>query len=401
MKAAADLTQPLGRMRSIGLIAALVGGVGCAAGFFGDREHFYSAYLTAFLYGLSLSLGCLGIAMIHGMTSGAWGQMIRRIIESGYATLPLMALLFLPLLFSMNQIYEWADNEFVQQHPSVLKKAGYLNVDGFQWRAVAYFVIWLVLGWVLNLTSPNDEQDAESSRSLRRQQMSGLGFMAYGFTMTLAMVDWAMSLEPEWYSTMYGLIHIAGQGVCALSLSIVILSTLHTYRPWSRTVTPNRLNDLGNLLLAAVMFWAYCSFFQFLVIWSGNLPEENAWYVRRSTGGWQYLAIALMLLHFAVPFLLLLSKSIKRNPVTLARVAVLLFVMHYVDLYWIVVPGFERDESRQGLQLEWQSVPALLLVDGLWLWAFAGRLTYRIRLPIYDPELKERLNEPVIRTASA
>jgi len=401
MKVAAELTRPLGRMRSIGLIAALIGGLGSGAGFYWDREHFYAAYLTAFLYGLSLSLGCLGIAMIHGMTSGAWGQMIRRIVESAYATLPLMALLFLPLLLSVDHIYEWADDYFVQQHLSVLKKADYLNVVGYQGRAVAYFVIWLVLGWILNATSPNDEQGGETPRSLRRQQVSGLGFMAYGFTVTLAMVDWAMSLEPEWYSTMYGLIHIAGQGVCALSLAIVILSKLRSYRPWSRTVTSKRLNDLGSMLLAAVMFWAYCSFFQYLVIWSGNLPEENEWYVRRSTSGWQYLAIALMLLHFAVPFLLLLSKSIKRNPVTLGRVATLLLVMHYVDLYWIVVPGFERDESQHRLHLQWQSVPSLLLVSGLWLWAFAGRLAYRIRLPIDDPELKERVNEPIIRTASA
>lgn len=401
MKVASELTRPLGRLRSIALIAAVVGGLGSAAGFWWDREQFYSAYLTAFLYGLGLSLGCLGIAMIHGMTGGAWGQMIRRVVESGYATLPLLAVLFLPLLFSVDQIYEWADDDFVQRHATVLKKSAYLNVIGFQWRALVYFVIWLAIGWVLNSTSPNDEHEAETPRSLRRQQVSGLGFMAYGFTLTLAMVDWAMSLEPEWYSTMYALIHIVGQGVAAISFAIVIVVGMRAYRPWSRSVTPKRLNDIGNLLLAAVMFWAYCSFFQFLVIWSGNLPEENVWYLRRSTGGWQYLVMGLLLFHFAVPFLLLLSKSTKRDPIALNRVALLLLVMHYVDLYWIVVPGFSRDESQRGFTIHWQCVPSLLLVGGLWLWVFAGRLAYRIRLPIYDPELKEKLNEPIIRTASA
>jgi len=389
-----ELAAFLRRVSLTGLIVATIGGFVCVFGYVRLRDQFFPAYLTAFLYWLSLSLGCMGIAMIHGMTGGAWGRMIRRVLEAGYETLPLMAILFLPFWLDVGTIYEWADPEFVRHHASVAKKGGYLNVSGFQWRAIAYFGIWVLITWVLNRSSPNEERDSESLRARRLQKVSGLGFMFYGFTMSLAAVDWVMSLEPEWYSTMYGLINIAGQGVASLSFAVVIVFALRAFRPWSRIVTAGRLNDLGSLMLASVMFWAYCSYFQYLVIWSGNLPEENSWYVHRSRGGWEYLAISLILLHFSVPFFLLLSRPIKRNPLFLARVASLLLVMHYVDLYWIVTPGFQRESSSDHvLTFHWLHLATLVAIGGLWLCVFAWRLSIRLRLPIYDPELTEGMNE--------
>jgi len=402
MKPSPELLACLRRVSTVGLIVAAIGGLVCGFGFLRLREQFYPAYLTAFFYWLSLSLGCMGIAMIHGMTGGAWGQMIRRVVEAGYETLPLMALLFLPIWLDVASIYPWADPELVRHHESLVRKAAYLNVVGFQWRAIVYFGIWVLTTWVLNGSSPNEERDGDSRRSRRLQKLSGLGFMAYGFTLTLAAVDWAMSLEPTWYSTMYGLIHIAGQGVSGLSFAVVVVFSLGAFKPWSRIVTPVRLNDLGSLMLASVMFWTYCSFFQYLVIWSGNLPEENSWYVHRSRNGWQYLAITLILFHFSVPFFLLLSRPIKRDPLLLARVAALLLVMHFVDLYWMIVPGFQRESSSdQGLTFHWLSLITLATIGGLWLSVFAWRLSIRIRLPIYDPELKEGMNERSLQPATA
>jgi hypothetical protein len=385
-----DLIAQLRRLGRISLTVAGGGGVGCAIGYWQFRGQFDPAYLTAFVYWLGMSLGCLAIAMIHGMTGGGWGRTIRRVIEAGYETLPLMALLFVPVWLGATRIYPWTDPDFVQHHLALVRKSGYLNLEGFRLRAIAFFAIWIITTWAIGRLSPNSERDPDSDRSRRLQRVSGLGFIAFGFSFTLAAVDWMMSLEPLWYSTMYALIQIAGQAVSGLSFAVIVVTGLRMFKPWSRTVTPARLNDLGSMLLASVMFWAYCSFFQFLVVWSGNLPEENIWYLHRSQGGWQYLVFSLITLHFGIPFFLLLSRRLKRDPTSLARIAALLLVMRYVDLYWTIVPGFQQENTHdQGVTLPWFDLPALMLIGGLWLAVFSWRLSIRIRLPIHDPELTE------------
>jgi len=397
-----ELTSHLHRCRLVGLGLAVAGGAVCAYGWVFVPDRFYPAWLTAFFYWLGMTLGCLSMAMLHGLSGGAWGRAIRRVIEAGYQTLPLMILLFVPIWLDIARIYEWADPEFVGRHATVAAKAGYLNIGGFRIRAAIYFAIWLTTVWALNRSAPDGQPQLESPRSLRLQRHSGICFVTYGFTMTLAAVDWLMSLEPEWYSTMYGLIHIVGQGVAGLSCALVTVAALREFEPWSRIVTPERLNDLGNLLLAGVMFWAYCSFFQYLVIWSGNLPEENVWYLHRSQNGWQYLALALMGLHFAVPFLLLLSRHLKRHAIDLGRIAVLLLFMRYVDLYWLTVPGFQRDASgRPGLTFHWLDLAAMAAMGGAWLCVFSWRLSARAKLPLYDPEITEAIDERSGYTAVA
>ncbi len=402
MTPAPELDVRLRRLRLGGLVAAAAGGAACAAGWSISPERFYAAWLTAFFYWLGISLGCLAVAMLHGISGGAWGRAIRRILEAGYQTLPVLALAFVPLWLAVAQIYVWADPAVVGQHESLARKTAYLNVGGYQTRSIVYFAVWLGITWVLNRISPDDEPRLESPRSLSLQRRSGLCCVAYGVTMTLAAVDWGMSLEPEWYSTMYGLIHIAGQAVSGLAFALVVVAALGDCEPWSRIVTPQRLNDLGNLLLASVMFWAYCSFFQYLVIWSGNLPEENSWYVHRSQDGWQYLAMGLMMLHFAVPFLLLLSRYLKRQKADLARIAALLLVMRFADLYWLIVPGFQRDSAGlQGLSFHWLDVAALAAVGGAWLSIFAWRLPARVLIPMYDPVEMEGTDEQSSHAAVA
>jgi hypothetical protein len=394
MTPSSELVSALNRISRLAMITAGAAGAICAFGYVRLPERFYSAYLTAFVYWLGIALGCLVIALIHGLTGGAWGKTIRRVVEAGYETLPLLAVLFAPLWFGATFIYEWADLEFVRQNESLVRKAGYLNLVGFRSRSIVYFAIWIGITWALNRSSPNEERRADTPRSRRLQLASGLSLIAYGFTVTLAAVDWIMSLEPQWYSTMYGLIIIAGQAVSGLSFAVIVVAALGTFEPWSMIVTPTRLNDLGNLLLASVMFWAYCSFFQYLVIWSGNLPEENVWYVHRSQRGWPHVALGLMTLHFAVPFLLLLSRRLKRQTTSLWRIAALLLVMRYVDLYWLAVPGFQRGSTEsQGLTVYGLDLAALAAIGGAWLSVFAWRLSVRIRLPMYDPDLKEMVDE--------
>lgn len=399
---ALELAARLHRWSMIGLVLAAAGGTASVYGWIALPDRFYPAWLTAFFYWLGLSMGCLAVTLLHGMSGGAWGRAVRRVIEAGYQTVPLMALLFVPLWIGVGRIYEWADPEFVRQHEALARKAGYLNIGGFHLRAAIYFTIWIATTLVLNRSSPNNEPSLESPRNQRLQRFSGLGFVAYGFSITLAGVDWIMSLEPEWYSTMYGLIQIAGQAVSGLACALVVVMALRDFEPWSRIVRPKRLNDLGNLLLASVMFWAYCSFFQYLVIWAGNLPEENVWYVHRSRNGWQYLAMALMALHFVLPFLLLLSRHLKRHATDLGRIAALLLVMRYADLYWVIVPGFQRDAKGQpGLTFHWLDLAALAAIGGAWLSVFAWRLSVRVSLPMYDPEIMEAVDERSGQTAVA
>jgi hypothetical protein len=402
MTPAPELEMRLRRLRLGGPVAAVVGGVACAAGWSISPERFYAAWLMAFFYWVGISLGCLAVAMLHGISGGAWGRAIRRVLEAGYQTIPVLALAFVPLWLAVAQVYVWADPAVVRQHESLARKAAYLNVGGFQARSIVYFAVWLGITWVLGRVSPNDEPRLESPRSLSLQRRSGLCCVAYGVTMTLAAVDWGMSLEPEWYSTMYALIHIAGQAVSGLAFALVVVAALADCEPWSRIVTPQRLNDLGNLLLASVMFWAYCSFFQYLVIWSGNLPEENVWYVHRSRDGWQYLAMGLMALHFIVPFLLLLSRQLKRQKADLARIAALLLAMRYADLYWLIVPGFQRDSAGpRGLAFHWLDAAALAAIGGAWLAVFAWRLPARVQMPMFDPVETEGADEQSSHTAVA
>jgi hypothetical protein len=376
-----------------GLAIALAGGAACAYGYLNERERFYPAYLTACFFWLGMSLGSMGLAMLHGLTGGAWGLAIRRIIEAGYETLPLTALLFAPLYANVPDIYEWAKTGAIEHNEALARKAAYLNVDGLHTRALVCLGVWIAIIALLNASSPNDQPTGDTRRARRLQRTSGLGFIAYGLTLTVAAVDWVMSLEPEWYSTMYGVLYLAGQAVSGMSAALVAIFVLRRFAPWSLLVTAGRLNDLGNLLLAFVMFWAYVAFFQYLIIWSGNLPEENVWYLHRSVGGWQYLAAGLMALHFAAPFLLLLSRRMKRHGANLARIAVLLLVMRYVDLYWLIVPGFPHEESGpRGPMIHWLDLAAWAAIGGVWLAIFAWRLAARARLPIYDADLREAVD---------
>jgi hypothetical protein len=388
MTPAAELSGLLRRLGSLSLVAGTVGAVGCAYGYFQLRDDFYPAYLTAFMFWLGISLGCLSLTMLHGLTGGGWGLAIRRVVEAGYQTLPLVALLFAPLYLGVEHTYEWAEPGIMDRDALLARKEGYLNVDGFHARAIVCFGVWIVAGLALNWFSPDERSAGDSPRGRRLQCVSGLGFIAYAIALTVASVDWVMSLEPHWYSSMYGLLYLGGQAVAGLSMAIIVLVSLDRHEPWSRLVTPERLNDLGNLLMALVMFWAYTAFFQYLVIWSGNLPEENVWYLHRSQGGWQVLVTALMGLHFAVPFLLLLSRRVKRQGTSLRRVAMLLLVMRYADLYWLVVPGFQR-ESEPRVSFHWLDAAALAAIGGPWLAMFAWRLGARAKLPIYDPKPHE------------
>lgn len=366
---------------------ALIGGLGALAlgliGAFFAPQQFFRSYLIAYLFWCGIALGSLAILMLQHITGGAWGAVIRRVLESATRTLPLLALLFVPLVFGLSNLYEWAQPEHVAHDEILQHKAVYLNVPFFLVRAVLYFGAWLLLARFLNRWSLEQDSIPQERQGVRLEYLSRGGLLLYSLTVTFASIDWVMSLEPHWFSTIYGILFIGGQVLSAFAFVIPVLLLLADRPPMSEIVTPDRFQDLGKLLLAFIMLWAYFSFSQFLIIWAGNLPEETPWYINRLRGGWQWIGAAQIVLHFALPFAILLSRDLKRNARLLSLVAIGVVFMRFVDLYWLVTPAF----SPGVLSVHWLDIVTLVGVGGVWLAFFVNQLKERPLLPLQDPAL--------------
>jgi hypothetical protein len=272
----------------------------------------------------------------------------------------------------------------------VRMKSPYLNTELFIARALVYFVYWAATAWILtNWSYAQDEGRVGTTPAdmVRFRKVSAPGLLFLVLTVTFASVDWIMSLEPEWYSTIFGLLMVVGQGLSALSMSIVVLWIVGGGPQLADRLKPKHFHDLGKLLLAFVMLWAYLSFSQFLIIWSGNLPEEIPWYLKRMQGIWGFLSIALIVGHFFAPFLLLLSRHLKRHAALLWKVAAGILVMRLVDLIWLVEPAFEH----HGFPIHWMDVAIPIGMAGLWTFVFARNLASRNLLPVNDPYVKEAM----------
>jgi hypothetical protein len=357
----------------------------------GGVDQFFRSYLVGYIFWVGVTLGCLGLLMLQHLTGGAWGLSIRRVLEAGTRVLPLMLLLFLPIaIFGLSHLYEWMHINDITE-PAVkkilLKKQPYLNPLFFLIRAALYFAIWFGLMFLLNKWSAEQDRTAERQYSRKMQMISGPGIILFVLTVTFASVDWVMSLNPEWFSTIYGLLYVAGWVLSAFALVIAVMVYLATRKPLEGVIQAPHFHDMGKLLLAFVMLWAYFSFSQFLIIWSGNIPEETKWYLHRLRGGWGWVGIGLVILHFALPFVLLLSRDLKRNARRLASIALLIFLMRMVDIFWLVGPEFSREHFR----FSWMDLVAPLAFGGLWLAFFIWQLSLRPLLPFNDPNFEEAI----------
>jgi hypothetical protein len=357
----------------------------------GKREEtFFQTYLVAYIFWSGIALGCLGWLMIQYLGGATWGVVIRRLLESGSHTLILMLVLFVPIALGIDHIYEWADASAVSGSEVLSHKASYLNTGFFIVRALIYFIIWLTLLFYLRRWSHRLDETGDPAYIQYAQNLSAPGFVFYGLACTFAGIDWVMSLDPEWFSTIFGLIMIAGQGVSAMALIISICLLLSRWEPMSHVLQPKHFHDLGKLLLALVMVWAYFSFSQLLIIWSGNLPEEIPWFIERFKGNWRYIGIGLILLYFFLPFLLLLSRDLKRNSRRLVIVAWIIIVMRFADLLWMIVPEFEHDH-KVPVSGYLPYLFATIGIGGFWLGWFFWQLRQRALLPANDPQLEEAL----------
>jgi hypothetical protein len=384
MNPAPPLHSQLTRVQQGGLILGLIGLLLCLAGAFLAGEQFFQSYLFAYLFWVGLALGCVSILMLHHLIGGGWGFMVQRLLEAGAMTLPLMALLFIPLLFGLRDLYVWARPEVVANDLILQQRSPYMNVPFFLIRALLYFGIWSALAFLLNHWSREQDRTGNPVKTLRLRRVSMVGLLLYIVTASFAAIDWGMSIEPYWYSAIYGLLFIIGQALAAFAFVAIILALLARRTSLAGLVNPRHLKDFGNLLLVFVLLSAYFSFSQYLIIWAGNLPHEVTWYLARGTQGWEWVALFLVIFHFVMPFLILLPRRVKLSTTLLAVVAALLLFMRLVDVFWYILPTF-----YPAFQVHWLDLVAPLAIGGLWVASFAWRLKGRPLVPVEDPRLRE------------
>jgi hypothetical protein len=382
-----ELQEDLKQWRTRALIAGVAGTLLCAVGFFMNPFQFYRSYLWAYIFVVALAVGPLAWLMLQYVTGGAWGLVIRRACEAAARTIPLVALMFLPILIGIPNLYEWSHPNIVAADPILRHKQPYLNVPFFLIRAAVYLGGWAFLSWFFNRWSDREDRDGGTRAHGKMAALAGPGLLFWGFTVTFMAIDWVLSVDPKWFSTIFGLLFVAGQGLTSMAFLITLMVLLSFRKPMSDVLTPRHLHDLGKFLLALVMVWAYFSFSQFLIIWAGNLPEEIPWYLTRLNGGWQYVGLLLVVGHFALPFALLLSRDLKRNFKLLASIAVFILFMRLVDLYWLIAPDFRKDSFG----LSWMDFAAPLGLIGLWMAWFLTQLAKRPLMPVNDPNLMEAL----------
>lgn len=382
-----DLVFPaerLSRLQTLALIMGVVGLVLFVVGIFLYPGRFWHSALYAYLFWFGVSAGSLGLLMLHHMVSGGWGFLLRRQFEAAAKMLPLMAVFFaLITIPGLHALFEWTHADS-PHHGIIEKKAAYLNVPFFYIRAVIYFLIWFF--FASRLIRLGNTQDERSDLGvMNRLNLTGAwGLVVMVLTMTFAMVDWVMSLTPEWFSSIIGLLFSATHALSALALMLALFWYLNGGLPRLAAIPTKYYRDLGNLLLALVMLWAYLSFSQLLIIYSANIAEETLWYQNRQRGGWGIISLSLIPLHFALPFLVLLVGSgLKRNPKRLAGVALFIVLMRHLDLFWWVAPTF-----RANLFFTPSDFGATMLIGGVWLWFWAEQLKGRRILPVYDPRLE-------------
>ena len=381
-----DLMSPpvVKTIRSRSLVIGLIfAALSLLLAFFRPDE-FFRAYLLGYMLWLGVALGSMAILMIRHLTGGGWGMVIRRILGAAMRTLPLMAILFIPILFGLPKLYIWARpldsiaDKHLREHLQNLTQ-NYLSIHWFIIRAAIYLAVWNLLSFLLTKWSKQQDKPVSRDNTPYFKAVSGPGLILYAFTISFAAIDWIMTIDPSWISTIYGLLILIGELLSAMCFAVVVERILVDYKPMSELLKPDFVQDHGKWMLTFTMVWAYFSFSQWLIIWAGNLPEEITWYMRRLNGGWGYVGLCLVIFQFAVPFSLLLSRDFKRDIRRLVWLASWVMVMRYVDLFWIIEPNFSKT-----FDLTLADIVAPIAIGGLWMAYFFRNLNSLPLLPAYD-----------------
>jgi hypothetical protein len=388
-----DLTTPpvAKTISQRSLIVGLVFGAIAVILAFIQPQQFYRAYLLGFMLWLGVALGSMAILMIRHLTGGGWGMVIRRILGAAMRTVPLLAVLFIPVILGIHKLYIWAQpldqiaDKHLREHLESITKT-YLTTNGFIYRAIFYFAVWNLLSFLLSKWSKETDHPGSPDHTGRFKAIAGPGLILYGFTISFAAIDWVMSLDPSWISTIFGLVVLIGQVLSAMCFAVIVERILFNYKPMSEMLKPDFVHDHGKWMLAFLMMWAYFNFSQWLIIWAGNLPAEITFYMTRLHGGWASIGLILVLFGFAVPFAILLSRPFKRNIHKLVWLAVWMLLIRYVDLFWIIEPNFSKT-----LSVTLADIVVPIAIGGFWLSYFFYNLGALPLLPAYDPSAGEVL----------
>jgi len=420
-----------------GTILALVGAVAAP-------EYFYPSYLVAFLFWLAPTMGCWVMTMIHWLSGGMWGQVIRRVLMATLPTMPFLLFAFFPILLpglpGVQHIYPWAQvqgqghgehgstesaaaaepaksdeikpeaakPEAAEASPSLApvieawktnippdhemaNKLPYLDVDAWRMRAGAIFILWIVLTWILERWAWGDSPREESIHRHWGYRLAGPSLLIFSLSVLVSSTDWSMSIQPHWYSAMYGVATMGIYAITGLAFAIMASSYLSEWDPWKQLDMPRHWGDLGSLLFTATMFWTYTAFMQYLIIYAGNLPIEGSWFVARNNHGYEWVSRMLVAFHFFVPFMCLLMRPIKRDRKLLAYVAGLLIFMELVEYYWVVIPALFPEEFT----LHWTLPVAVVAIGGWWVAIVSSRLHAQLARPIYDPEYEKAIHAAI------
>ena len=379
--------HPWNRIPVIGAVCALLGIVACAILGAGNPRQFFFSWLVSFLFFLSLALGALFFVLIQYAAQGGWGIVLRRIGENVFTTIPVMAVLFLPVALGLHHLFEWSHAEAVANDALLRWKAPYLNVPFFLIRAVLFFGIWSFIALLYYRGSRGQDVTGDHAVSARLRRFAGPAIIVLALTQTFASVDWIMSLTPHWYSTMFGVYFFAGSFVGFIALLSVVAVAMRRAGLLDTIISTEHLHDVGKLLFAFMVFWTYIAFSQFFLIWYANLPEETTWYRARLEGSWLTVSLFLMAGHFVAPFFYLMGRAVKRRGSTLAIGGAWLLAMHFVDLYWQVMPTLHPEGLRPSLL----DVAAFVAVGGCFVGAASWLMRRQALVPLRDPRLAESL----------
>jgi hypothetical protein len=375
------------RLPLIGAVAALAGAVACAILGPGNPKQFFFSWLVSFLFFLSLALGALFFVLIQYAAQGGWGIVLRRIGETVFATIPVLAALFVPVLFGLHDLFEWSHAEAVEHDALLRWKSPFLNVPFFLVRAAIYFGCWSFLAILYYRVSRGQDATGDPAATARLRRLAGPSIMVLAITQTFASIDWIMSLSPHWFSTIFGVYFFAGSFVGFIALLSVAAAAMLRAGLLDTVISAEHLHDVGKLLFAFTSFWAYIAFSQFFLIWYANLPEETIWYKARLEGSWKGLSVILMVGHFGVPFFYLMGRAVKRRALTLAIGGAWLLVMHFLDLYWQVMPTLHPEGVRPSML----DAAAFVAVGGCFVAAAGWLMRRQALVPLRDPRLAESL----------
>ncbi|HEX7192388.1 MAG TPA: hypothetical protein VF381_12545 [Thermoanaerobaculia bacterium] len=388
-----SITTGIARYQMPALIAGILGAIACVIGYFVDPATFFRSYLPGYIFWFQIVAGSLGVLCLQYVTGGEWGILIRRPLGAAARTIIWMVVLFIPIVLGMKYLYIWTDHTVVANDASLTSKAGYLNITSFLIRTAVYFALWILWAWRIRYLSLRFYEDRSPYTELSRRKWAASGLVMIVLSMTFAGIDWMMSIEPKWSSTMYGINFFIGAGLAAYAFVTFFLTRLARTPAMHDILKPNHFRDLGNLMLAFVMLWAYTAFSEFLLIWYANLKEEIPHFLVRRAGAWGALAIFLIIFHFFLPFFMLLMRAIKDRPGTIGVVAIIILVARYAGIYWLTEPSW----SGEHFHYSWMALASLVGVGGLWLYLFIGQLKGQTIIPIHETWVDEALREGAVK----